>query len=471
MPTQSEDVPSFTSHSTDPESENRPASDQLNGNVSSEPSEWPDIPGYKITSEIARSATACVCRALDRSLGKEVALRILHALHVGTDTAAQFAQSARIAAQIQHPGVPPVFEVGTLPDGRHYQAMKLVQGKCLAILLSEGTNPVTDRIRFLAVFEKLCQTIAYVHTEGVIHRDLSPQHVLIDNFGDVQVLGWGSALGLRNKVSGSTEETACLWSRASAPAYMPPEQARGEWDKLTCRTDVFALGGILVEILTGRPAYTGHSSAEVLKKAVAGDLAEAFHRLDYCGEDADLVAIAKRCLKPDPALRPADAGELASMISAFRNSIEEKVRKSEAERLAASLVEAEKGKRRQLQAALVFVVGMFIIWTGALMWWQSRQASMKHELEGTRKPDEKLSQQAERERAARADAERRIRELKSRSTPTQEQVRQKQEQARQQLLEQARQQKIKMEQIEKEKRNTPKLPVAPPPREVKGSEP
>jgi eukaryotic-like serine/threonine-protein kinase len=176
------------------------------------------------------------------------------------------------------------------------------------------------------------------------------------------------------------------------PAYMPPEQARGEWDKVDCRADVFALGGILIEILTGRPTFAGYSAAEVIQKAATGDLSEAFARLNACGEDAELIAIAKLCLSPNPAHRPADAGELATLIAAYRGGIDERLRKSEAERLAAAAIAVEKGKRRQVQLALLLVAGMFIIWSVALIWWQDRQTTVRRILNKEREADEKQVQ-------------------------------------------------------------------------------
>src|SRR5262245_63094348 len=113
--------------------------------------------------------------------------------------ARRFADEARITAQLQHPAIPPVHEVGTLPDGRPFLAMKLIKGQTLDALLASRPEPSVERGRFVAVFEQLCQAVAYAHAHGVIHRDLKPSNVMVGAFGEVQVMDWGLAkvLGAR----------------------------------------------------------------------------------------------------------------------------------------------------------------------------------------------------------------------------------------------------------------------------------
>src|SRR5262249_55903098 len=163
-----------------------------------------------------------------------------------------------------------------------YFAMKLVKGQTLATLLSERRDQEHDLPRFLAIFEHICQTVAYAHARGVIHRDLKPSNVMVGSFGEVQVMDWGLAKVLprgsaANEPSGGTledVETVIATVRSESgsdvseagsvmgtPSYMAPEQARGEVDQLDERCDVFALGSILCELLTGAPALTGRSAA------------------------------------------------------------------------------------------------------------------------------------------------------------------------------------------------------------------
>src|SRR5262249_29740813 len=160
---------------------------------------------------------------------------------------------------------------------------------------------------------QVCQALAYAHARGVIHRDLKPANVMVGAFGEVQVMDWGLAKllspapadpvsqppadggGLTRQSAASGGETQ-PGDGACAPGYMAPEQAGGEADTLDARCDVFGLGALLCAILTGQPPFGGDNQAARVWQAARGELAEAFARLDGCGADAELLALAKRCL-------------------------------------------------------------------------------------------------------------------------------------------------------------------------------
>ena len=408
--------------------------------------ELPVIPGYEILSEIARKHRSVVYRAKDRTLDRDVAIKIWRSAELGTESSSRIADSCRLAGQLQHPGVPPVFATGTLPDGQNFLVMKLVRGDTLADLLKARANPSADCIRFVSVFKQLAETLAYAHAHRVVHGHLKPQHVMIGEFGDVQLVGWGSARLMTDHEAGPVVRQIGVMSTGS-PAYMSPEQARGEWDKLDFRADVFALGGILTEILTGKPTFPAYSAAEATKKSSTGDLSEAFSRLDFSGEDVDLIAIAKRCLNPNHALRPAHAGEVVTLISGYRLGIEERLRTSEAERLAATALTEEKAKRKQWQLALLLVVGVFVIWNGAFIWWHNKQAAVARILATTQEKNAKDDQHtAERERL---ESEKRAREAQERMN----------------ILRKRRQ--LDLEREAKQQQRFQEEHTAPPPREVK----
>ncbi len=173
--------------------------------------------------------------------------------------------------------------------------------------------------------------MAYAHARGVIHRDLKPSNIMVGAFGEVQVMDWGLAKVLASgghgrRVAASPRRggrqrdshgahrlgrrrVAC-GSVLGTPAYMAPEQASGEVEAVDERADVFGLGSILCEILTGQPAYTGPSSNAILRKAMRGDTADALRRLDGCGADVELVGLARDCLAVERHDRPRDAGEV-----------------------------------------------------------------------------------------------------------------------------------------------------------------
>jgi serine/threonine-protein kinase len=285
----------------------------------------------------------------------------------------RFVEEAQIGGQLQHPGIVPVYELGQFPDGRLYIAMKLVRGRTLAALLENRKGPEDDRARFLSIFEQVCQTMAYAHSRGVVHRDLKPSNVMVGSFGEVQVMDWGLAKvldqggvadelraqrgrddtsAIRTVRTGSAVGESLAGSVLGTPAYMAPEQARGAIDTLDERADVFGLGSILCEILSGQPAYSGQKGLALYRMAERADLRDAFDRLDACGADAELVALVKSCLAPAPKDRPRDAGVVLAGLSAYFTGAERRLREAGLAQAKAETLAAEERKRRVLAVAL-----------------------------------------------------------------------------------------------------------------------
>ena len=149
---------------------------------------------YQLQGEIARGGMGAILRGRDVDLGRELAIKVMLESHRGnSEVVRRFVEEAQIGGQLQHPGIVPVYELGTFPDRRPFFAMKLVKGRTLASLLHERTSPAQDLPRFLSIFEQICQTMAYAHARGVIHRDLKPSNVMVGSFGEVQVMDWGLA--------------------------------------------------------------------------------------------------------------------------------------------------------------------------------------------------------------------------------------------------------------------------------------
>jgi tetratricopeptide (TPR) repeat protein len=335
-----------------------------------------------------------ICRATDILLGREIAIKVLHERFAPDAGVAQrFADEARITAQLQHPAIPPVHDLGILPDGRPFLAMKLIKGSTLEYLLATRPDATTDRDRYLLVFQQICQALAYAHAHDVIHRDLKPANVMVGPFGEVQVMDWGLAKVLgaraddREDPEATRAGTAVLSLRDSdgsftqagsvlgTPAFMAPEQAAGAVGKVDQRSDVFGLGSILAVILTGQPPFAGGSAETSRVRAAQGDVAECLARLDACGAEAGLVSLCKRCLQPKAAERPAHAGEVAAAVAKLLQAAEERVRTSELKTVRA----VEGRKRRRVQGALAAAVGVLLVGGLAFGWWYSGQRRLTRE--------------------------------------------------------------------------------------------
>jgi serine/threonine-protein kinase len=325
-------------------------------------------PRYRVEGRIARGGMGTILRVRDLGLPRTLAMKVALGAR-GADPAAldrRLGHEARIMAVLQHPNIPPVHDAGLLPDGRRFLVMKLVDGATLAALLRRRGDPGSDQGRLLAVFAGVCQAVAYAHSHGVVHRDLKPANVMVGAFGEVQVMDWGLAKALAGGAAAEAggpaagDEAAELSQAGSVlgtPAYMSPEQARGAVAEVDRRSDVFALGSMLCEVLTGRPAYLGRMRSEVLGRAAAADLDEARAALGSCGADAEPVALAELCLAAEPPKRPADAGAVAARLASYQSGVEERLRAAELARVEAQARAEEEAKRRTLADELAREAG------------------------------------------------------------------------------------------------------------------
>jgi serine/threonine-protein kinase len=381
---------------------------------------------YLLEEEIAAGGMGRVLRARDPDLHRPLAVKVLREDHRGwAELEQRFREEAQITGQLQHPGIPPVHEVGVLHDGRPFFAMKLVKGQTLAQLLARRASPAEDLPRFLTIFEQVCQTVAYAHARGVIHRDLKPSNVMVGAFGEVQVMDWGLAKVLtrgdgkqEGPLGGLAEESTVIrtarsgadLSRAGSvlgtPAFMPPEQANGEGDWLDERADVFGLGAILSVVLTGRPPYAG-SVEEVVRRAAEGDLAEAFARLDSCGADGEMVQLCKDCLAARAGDRPHDAGEVAARVAAYRAGVQERLQAAEVARAAAqgraeeaSAKAAAERRARRLTLALASALLLLAAGGAGAGFWVQRQAAQRREEAARQEADLRRAVEASLDRVA-----------------------------------------------------------------------
>jgi serine/threonine protein kinase/Tfp pilus assembly protein PilF len=361
---------------------------------------------YQLSGEIARGGMGAVLRGRDVDLGRDLAVKVLLEKYANRpEIARRFIEEAQIGGQLQHPGVVPVYDIGRFGD-RPFFTMKLLKGQTLAAILCERTDPAADRPRLLAIALQVAQTLAYAHAKGVIHRDLKPANIMVGAFGEVQVMDWGLAKVLaeggiadeerasqqhrrpedvttiRTARSGGSTGSGLETEAGSllgTPAYMPPEQANGDIATLDRRADVFGLGAILCEILTGSPPYVGRSGEEVRRKAANGDLANACARLDGCGADAELIGLTRTCLAAEAMDRPKDARAVADGLTAYLDGVQERLRRVELERAREVVRIAEERKRRRVQLALAASVAVLALVGGVVgaWWWQARSAAIR----------------------------------------------------------------------------------------------
>lgn len=214
---------------------------------------------YEVLGTLGRGGMGTVYLARDRDLDREVALKVLQLPDAGVE---RLLREARILARLEHPGIVPVHDVGTLPDGRVYYAMKRVQGRRLDEVAKTASLP--ERLR---IFERILETVEFAHAYGVVHRDLKPDNVMVGPFGEVLVLDWGvakaphplapspppnphpnpSPSGRGASDVPPTEDGTVI----GTPGYMAPEQERGEVERVDERSDIWALGALLGFLLAG----------------------------------------------------------------------------------------------------------------------------------------------------------------------------------------------------------------------------
>jgi tRNA A-37 threonylcarbamoyl transferase component Bud32 len=306
----------------------------------------PDTPRYRFEAFLARGGMGEVWRGCDTLLAREVALKVLREpVFADGGLRARFEEEARLVGRLEHPSIVPVYDLGQLPDGRPFFVMKLVQGPTLAEVLAARSTPAEGLPRWVGVFEQVCAAVAFAHERGLAHRDLKPSNVMLGELGEVLVMDWGIAKALAaGPQPAQAPPTPALPSPAAGraetdpggpetlpgqakgtPAFMAPEQARGEAGRAGKAADVFGLGGILCVTLTGQPPFTREG------QALAGDMTEAFARLDACGADAELIGLAKACLVPAPEARPADAAEVAGRVKRYRDEVAARQARAERE--------------------------------------------------------------------------------------------------------------------------------------------
>lgn len=247
--------------------------------------------------------------ARDRRLRREVAFKIAK----DPKQARAMMREAWVTAQLEHPGIVPVYNAGETAEGQLYYTMRLVRGRSLELHL-RSCQDVAERLELLPHFLDVCQAMAYAHSLGIVHRDLKPANILLGEFGETQVADWGLARPMLDP-EGQWEEGPHRPGSGvmGTPRYMAPEQARGE--KVEPRADVWALGMVLLELASGRGPFQSSSGEDTLKRLREGRLQELDPILLPLPQE--LQAIARKCLQYHPADRYPSARELAQDVARY----------------------------------------------------------------------------------------------------------------------------------------------------------
>jgi tetratricopeptide (TPR) repeat protein len=290
-------------------------------------------PGREVVvrGELGRGGMGVVYLVMDPALRRLAAVKLIRAGGDERRRVARFVREAVITARLDHPGIPPVYEAERTPEGRPYLLMRFLPGRSLGVRLRElhreGYPSVEDLRPILGDLVRVCETVAYAHSRGVVHRDLKPDNVVLGTFGEVCVVDWGLGRDLRQTASEDAALRADLGAgerlgdgrltqdgaTLGTAGFMAPEQAKGR--DVAPTADVFSLGAILSVVLTGSPPFEGRTALEVL--AQTGEGAVTYPDERRADLPPDLAAIARAALAPDLPGRYLSARALGEDLAAF----------------------------------------------------------------------------------------------------------------------------------------------------------
>lgn len=302
-------------------------------------------PRYGIIEPLGRGGVGKVVASQDREIGRVVALKTLReGVHAEPHVVRRFVHEARITAQLEHPNVVPVYDLGALPSGEPYYTMRVVKkqslGDVLELPLPREKWPL---VRLLGAFVQVCRALDYAHSRGVLHGDIKPDNILLGDFGEVYLADWGLARvdrtsEVRAAMSDSSPPPEFTSPIGGTPGYLAPEVAIGNWAEVDERSDVFALGVMLYEILTGQHPFGCATDYATLLAAYEQEPVPPRQLVPGCPlllEDLCLALLVK-----DPAKRVQSASDVARQIEEFLDGAQERERRRiEARRLCEQATE------------------------------------------------------------------------------------------------------------------------------------
>lgn len=291
---------------------------------------------YLVEEQLGKGGMGVVVAAQDSSIGRSVALKFMSNLYLGDDDARRrFIEEARITGQLEHPGIIPIHELGLLGDGQPYYSMRIVKRRSLRdVLRDDDLRQEWPLSRLATLLVQVCRAVGYAHSLNIVHRDLKPDNILVGDYGEVYVADWGIAKRLDDAADEGTgdarhteidDQWVSLHNIAGTPGYMAPEQIDSLFHSVNPRSDLFAIGVILYEILTRRHPFKSQSLPQILTRTLALDPVRPRAIVPSCP-----ILLEELCLKllaKDPDDRPASAEIVAAEIEAFLEGAREKERR------------------------------------------------------------------------------------------------------------------------------------------------
>jgi serine/threonine protein kinase/tetratricopeptide (TPR) repeat protein len=360
-----------------------------------------DAMRYEIKREFARGGMGRILLSRDLDVGRDVALKELlpelvsGGTRVGTramgsagggetdETGERFLREAKVTGQLEHPNIVPVYEIGERDDGSVYYTMKYVRGKTMAARLREvrkdehlsDEQKSAERLKLLDAFVAMCNAIAFAHSRGVIHRDIKPENVMLGDFGETMLLDWGLArvknqkdFAVKNKpkernISDSLRESADASKTQDGyiigtPAYMPPEQGRGDQEEVDEKSDIYSLGSVLYEILAGTPPYEGPTAGLVLQAMLTSAPAPIAGKNRFA--PPELSAVCEKAMAREKKDRFKSAMEISLQVQAFREGRNLSVYQYSAKELVSRYI------RRHKATVAVIATGVLLVLAGSI---------------------------------------------------------------------------------------------------------
>jgi serine/threonine protein kinase len=302
----------------------------------------PDLTGtpYVLDRELGRGGMGTVYLARDTRLGRAVALKVLSPMHAEAESVERLWREARILAGLEHPGIVPIHDVGTLPDGRAYYVMKLVEGR----RLDEYLQARPSLLEVCRIFLRICEPVEFAHAHGIVHRDLKPANIMLTSDKWPYVMDFGLAKAIQAESSISVSGAVM-----GTPAYMPPEQAQGQLDQIDAKSDVYSLGATMYAVLCKKQPFTGQTPMEILMKVCKEDPPPMRSHNPEIPEEVEKIVL--KAMAKEKGDRYASSQALADDLKRYLSNQEIEAKGPSSLKLA-----AKKAKRNVWPLLLVSIV-------------------------------------------------------------------------------------------------------------------